>query len=131
VGYLGYRPAGLAAAIRIKQLCMSSGTELSVGVVEKASEVGTFGSDLRNHRRSMRACLPVAAAARGHAFCSSFFLGRSVFGQNDDSCPPHVQGLTFCLATCLNRGRSTSCCRGGGSRVPRSRREQPMINFLR
>jgi len=37
---VGAGPAGLSSAIRIKQLCAESGKDLSVCVVEKASEVG-------------------------------------------------------------------------------------------
>lgn len=37
---VGAGPAGLAAAIRLKQLAQDAGTELSVSVVEKGSEVG-------------------------------------------------------------------------------------------
>ena len=36
----GAGPAGLAAAIRLKQLCAETGTDLSVAVLEKGSEVG-------------------------------------------------------------------------------------------
>src|SRR6476620_9964892 len=37
---VGAGPAGLAAAIRLKQLAASSGSELGVCVIEKGSEVG-------------------------------------------------------------------------------------------
>ncbi|MEI9965897.1 MAG: NAD(P)-binding protein [Caulobacteraceae bacterium] len=37
---VGAGPAGLAAAIRLKQLAAEAGTELSVAVLEKGSEVG-------------------------------------------------------------------------------------------
>ena len=37
---VGAGPAGLAAAIRLKQLAVASGTELGVCVIEKGSEVG-------------------------------------------------------------------------------------------
>ncbi len=37
---VGGGPAGLAAAIRIKQLCAEKGADLSVAVLEKGSEVG-------------------------------------------------------------------------------------------
>src|ERR1043165_2220317 len=37
---VGAGPAGLAAAIRLRQLAAESGKEVSVCVVEKASEVG-------------------------------------------------------------------------------------------
>src|SRR5512135_2370519 len=37
---VGAGPAGLAAAIRLKQLAAASGSELAVCVVEKGSEVG-------------------------------------------------------------------------------------------
>ncbi len=37
---VGAGPAGLAAAIRLKQLCADSGHDLSVCIVEKGSEVG-------------------------------------------------------------------------------------------
>ena len=37
---VGAGPAGLAAAIRVKQLCASAGKEFSVCVIEKGSEVG-------------------------------------------------------------------------------------------
>src|SRR5687768_15842037 len=37
---VGAGPAGLAAAIRLKQLCAQKGKDFSVCVVEKGSEVG-------------------------------------------------------------------------------------------
>lgn len=37
---VGGGPAGLSAAIRLKQLCQTTGTDLSVCVVEKAAEIG-------------------------------------------------------------------------------------------
>src|SRR5512141_1804824 len=37
---VGAGPAGLAAAIRVKQLCAQQGKDFSVCVVEKGSEVG-------------------------------------------------------------------------------------------
>ena len=37
---VGAGPAGLAAAIRLKQLAAESGKELAVCVIEKGSEVG-------------------------------------------------------------------------------------------
>src|SRR5215216_6578887 len=37
---VGAGPAGLAAAIRLKQLCAAQGKDFSVCVVEKGSEVG-------------------------------------------------------------------------------------------
>ena len=37
---VGAGPAGLAAAIRLKQLAAAAGTEVSVAIVEKGSEVG-------------------------------------------------------------------------------------------
>ena len=37
---MGAGPAGLSAAIRLKQLAAESGGELTVAVVEKGSEVG-------------------------------------------------------------------------------------------
>ena len=37
---VGAGPAGLACAIRLKQLCTETGNDLSVCVVEKGSEVG-------------------------------------------------------------------------------------------
>ena len=37
---VGGGPAGLGAAIRLKQLCQEKGTDLSVCVVEKAAEIG-------------------------------------------------------------------------------------------
>lgn len=37
---VGAGPAGLAAAIRLKQLCIEKDVELSVCVVEKGAEVG-------------------------------------------------------------------------------------------
>ena len=37
---VGAGPSGLAAAIRLKQLCAEAGTDLSVVVLEKGAEVG-------------------------------------------------------------------------------------------
>lgn len=39
---IGAGPAGLSAAIRLKQLCLEKNTDLSVCVVEKGAEVGQF-----------------------------------------------------------------------------------------
>lgn len=39
---VGAGPAGLSAAIRLKQLCQQSGADVSVCVVEKGAEVGMF-----------------------------------------------------------------------------------------
>jgi len=43
---VGAGPAGLSAAIRLKQLCREKGVDLSVCVVEKGAEVGMFLSSL-------------------------------------------------------------------------------------
>jgi hypothetical protein len=43
---VGGGPAGLGAAIRLKQLCQEKGRELSVCVVEKAPEVGRLSLSL-------------------------------------------------------------------------------------
>ena len=37
---IGAGPAGLSAAIRLKQMCQEKGVDLSVCVVEKGAEVG-------------------------------------------------------------------------------------------
>lgn len=39
---VGAGPAGLSAAIRLKQLCREKDIDLSVCVVEKGAEVGVF-----------------------------------------------------------------------------------------
>lgn len=39
---VGAGPAGLSAAIRLKQLCRENDVDLSVCVVEKGAEVGMF-----------------------------------------------------------------------------------------
>ena len=39
---VGAGPAGLSAAIRLKQMCLEKGVDLSVCVVEKGAEVGMF-----------------------------------------------------------------------------------------
>lgn len=39
---IGAGPAGLAAAIRVKQLSIEKGVDLSVCVVEKGAEVGRY-----------------------------------------------------------------------------------------
>lgn len=39
---VGAGPAGLSCAIKLKQLCQASGTELSVCVIEKGHEVGAW-----------------------------------------------------------------------------------------
>ena len=39
---VGAGPAGLSAAIRLKQMCLGKGVDLSVCVVEKGVEVGMF-----------------------------------------------------------------------------------------
>jgi len=43
VAIVGAGPAGLAAAIRLRQLVRETGTELSVMVLEKAGEIGNHG----------------------------------------------------------------------------------------
>lgn len=40
---VGAGPAGLSAAIRVKQLCRERGVDFSVCVVEKGAEVGKIG----------------------------------------------------------------------------------------
>ena len=47
---VGGGPAGLAAAIRAKQLSQAIGAELSVCLVEKAAEIGGAYSVGRRHR---------------------------------------------------------------------------------
>ena len=42
VAIIGAGPAGLAAAIRLKQLCVDGEKELSVCIVEKGAEVGMY-----------------------------------------------------------------------------------------
>lgn len=44
---VGAGPAGLSAAIRLKQLCQEKNTDLSVCVVEKGAEVGQFSLFLK------------------------------------------------------------------------------------
>jgi len=39
---VGAGPAGLSAAIRLKQLCIEKGVDMSVCVVEKGADVGMF-----------------------------------------------------------------------------------------
>ena len=39
---VGAGPAGLTAAIRLKQMCLEKGVDLAVCVVEKGAEVGMF-----------------------------------------------------------------------------------------
>lgn len=39
---VGAGPAGLSAAIRLKQLCQEKDVDLSICVVEKGAEVGIF-----------------------------------------------------------------------------------------
>lgn len=39
---VGAGPAGLSAAIRLKQLCQEKNVDLSVCVVEKGAEVGMY-----------------------------------------------------------------------------------------
>lgn len=39
---VGAGPAGLSAAIRLKQICQEKNTDLSVCVLEKGSEIGNF-----------------------------------------------------------------------------------------
>jgi len=60
VAIVGAGPAGLAAAIRLKQLCRAADADLSVCVLEKGSEVGAapritrFPSFLREQRCALR-----------------------------------------------------------------------------
>lgn len=39
---VGAGPAGLSAAIRLKQLCRERDTDISVCVLEKGAEIGEF-----------------------------------------------------------------------------------------
>jgi NADPH-dependent 2,4-dienoyl-CoA reductase/sulfur reductase-like enzyme len=52
---VGAGPAGLAAAIRLKQLCRAADSDLSVCVLEKGSEVGT--SPLIQHLNTLGAAM--------------------------------------------------------------------------
>ena len=45
---VGAGPAGLSAAIRLKQLCREEGMELSVCVLEKGAEVGEHFFEFRS-----------------------------------------------------------------------------------
>lgn len=55
---VGGGPAGLAAAIRLKQLAGESGQELRVCVVEKAAEIGKMSTAWhRLHSRQLGKCL--------------------------------------------------------------------------
>ena len=58
---VGAGPAGLAAAIRLKQLAAAKGTDISVVVLEKGSEVGRAHPLRRRYRshRPQRACSPI------------------------------------------------------------------------
>ena len=42
VAIVGGGPAGLATAIRLKQLCQENDTNLEVAVIEKGAEIGTY-----------------------------------------------------------------------------------------
>lgn len=55
---IGAGPAGLSAAIRLKQMCRDKGVDLSVCVVEKGAEVGMFHNSYNMilSRLSTRAC---------------------------------------------------------------------------
>ena len=61
---VGAGPAGLAAAIKLKQLAASASQELSVVVVEKGAEVGAAYSIRRRHRPD-RHRSPLAGMALG------------------------------------------------------------------
>lgn len=52
---VGGGPAGMSAAIRLKQLATQEQRELRVCVVEKASEIGVF-NDIYNHPYSLCKC---------------------------------------------------------------------------
>ena len=49
---VGGGPAGMAAAIRIKQLCNEKGKDLRVCIVEKAAEVGEYHTQISIQGRS-------------------------------------------------------------------------------
>ncbi len=63
---VGAGPSGLAAAIRLKQLCAERGAELSVCVLEKGSEVGAHILSGAVHRaaRAQRAAPRLESAGR-------------------------------------------------------------------
>ena len=62
---VGAGPAGLAAAIRLKQLATERGTDVSVCVIEKGSEVGAhILSGAVMDPRAMSELLPELAGTR-------------------------------------------------------------------
>lgn len=54
---VGAGPAGLSAAIRLKQMCQEKNTDLSVCVLEKGSEVGNNLVFLFNFVLSIGVCI--------------------------------------------------------------------------
>ncbi len=46
VAIVGAGPAGLSAAIRLKQKCIETGKDLSICVLEKAPEIGQAKKEL-------------------------------------------------------------------------------------
>ena len=92
---VGGGPAGLSAAIRLKQLAAAAGTEISVAVLEKGSEVGAhILSGAVIDPKGLNELLPdwkalgVAARDRGH---QGPFLMLGPQGELDLSCAPFRQ----------------------------------------
>ena len=77
---VGAGPAGLAAAIRLKQLAAEAGKDLSVVVLEKGSQVGAHGPVpgqqrlrrpllFRRHQSLISTCIFVIARLREICHC--------------------------------------------------------------
>ena len=94
---VGAGPAGLAAAIRLKQLCRAADADLSVCVLEKGAEVGMPARALP--------LLTLGAAAR---------LFLCLIWGNFLVAP---QVLMCCRGTCSSPGRWTSSFPSGGKRM--------------
>jgi electron-transferring-flavoprotein dehydrogenase len=68
---VGAGPAGLAAAIRLKQLAEAAGRELSVCILEKGSEVGAhiLSGAVIDPRGARRAAARLARARTARSPC--------------------------------------------------------------
>lgn len=66
---VGAGPAGLSAAIRLKQLERERGRDIRVVVLEKGGEVGESGAPLPFPHSSVTPCIPTLCSSDARTFC--------------------------------------------------------------
>lgn len=90
VAIIGAGPAGLAAAIRLKQLCVDGEKELSVCVVEKGAQVGMCQHRIKCPQIGAR----VGCRGRHHEFKDAM--------SRDLACPACILGRDVDIGQCWN-----------------------------